>query len=133
MSTTPAQQSSVVQDIDAAAVPDVTPVSLSADSLDSTAPDYLRDLKAGLAADGYHPTVLTVEAEFGEDCPYATQTVAEDLRAYVRAASFLGASRLELTVREAADEEAVRSALQALDERARREGVALSVSGDVSA
>lgn len=133
MSTTPAQQSSVVQDIDAAAVPDVTPVSLSASSLDSTAPDYLRDLKAELAADGYHPAVLSVETSFEEDCPYATQTVADDLRAYVRAASFLGVGRLELTVAEAADEEAVRSALRALGERARREGVALSVSGAVSA
>lgn len=133
MSTTPAQQSSVKEEIDAAAVSDVTPVSLSASNLDSTAPDYLRDLKTGLAADGYHPAVLTVEACFGEDCPYATQTVADDLRAYVRAAAFLGVSRLELTVEEAADEEAVRSALRALDERARREGVALSVSGAVSA
>ncbi|MDS0292825.1 hypothetical protein [Halogeometricum luteum] len=133
MSTTPAQQSSVVRDVDAAAVPEVTPVSLSASSLDSTAPDYLRDLKAGLAADGYHPAVLTVEAGFEEDCPYATQTVAEDLRAHVRAAAFLGVSRLELTVTAAADEEAVRSALRALEERARREGVALSVSGAVSA
>ncbi|MDS0298799.1 hypothetical protein NDI76_08590 [Halogeometricum sp. S1BR25-6] len=132
MSTTPARQSSVVQDVDAAAVPEVTPVSLSASSLDSTAPEYLRDLKAGLAADGYHPAVLTVEAAFEEDCPYATQTVAENLRAYVRAASLLGVSRLDLTVEAAADEEAVRSTLRALDERARREGVALSVSGAVS-
>ncbi|ADQ67325.1 hypothetical protein GL213_08750 [Halogeometricum borinquense] len=133
MSTTPIQQSSAAEAIDADAVTDVTPISLSASNLDSTAPEYLRDLKSDLAADGYHPTVLTVEVCFGEDCPFATQTVADDLREFVRAASFLGAARLELTVTEVADEDTVETALRALDERAHREGVHFSVSGPISA
>ncbi|SFR47694.1 hypothetical protein SAMN04487947_1885 [Halogeometricum rufum] len=132
MSTTPTQQSSAAEALDADAVTDVTPVSLSASNLDSTAPAYLRDLKSALAADGYHPAVLTVEACFDEDCPFATQTVVEDLREYVRAAAFLGAARLELTVEGAADEDAVETALRALAERARREGVHFSASGAIS-
>lgn len=132
MSTTPSRQTPAAE-VDAGAVTDVTPVALAAADLDSTAPEYLRELKFDLAADGYHPTVLTVEACFEEDCPFETQTVADDLREFVRAASFLGAARLELTVEEAADEEAVETALRALEERARREGVHFSASGAISA
>jgi hypothetical protein len=132
MSTTPAQQSSAAEALDADAVTDVTPVAVSASNLDSTAPAYLRDLKSDLAADGCHPTVLTVETRLDEDCPLATQTVVEALREYVRAAAFLGAARLELTVDAVADEDAVETALRALAERARREGVHFSASGAIS-
>lgn len=131
MSTSPEQRLAADgrADVDAEAVTDVTPVSISASSLDATAPAYLRDLKADLAADGCQPAVLTASARFDENCPLATQTEVDDLRAYVRAAAFLGAGRLELAVEEAANDEAVRTALRALEERARREGVTLSVSG----
>ncbi|SFR41699.1 hypothetical protein [Halogeometricum limi] len=133
MSTTPTSNASAPHEIATDTVSDVTPIVVSASSLDSTAPDYLRDVKAELVGDGYHPTVLTVDACFGEDCPLATQDVADELRAYVRAASFLGTARVEVTVDEAADEAAVRTALRALEERAHREGVAFSVSGAISA
>ncbi|WP_101297571.1 apurinic/apyrimidinic endonuclease family protein [Halegenticoccus soli] len=109
---------------------DVTPVSIAGDALDSLAPSYLRDLKAELADEGYQPATLAVSGCFAEDCSLATQEEADRLRRHVRAAAFLGASRLELAVDEVSDPEKVRPALSALEERARREGVRLALVGD---
>jgi hypothetical protein len=111
---------------------DVESVELTAESLDSTAPEYLRDLKAELAAEGYHPATLRVEACFSDDCSIATQAEADRIRELVRTASFLGAARLTVDVTEVSDETAVETALAALSERADREGVALTVDGPVA-
>lgn len=113
---------------------DVEPVELDAESLETTAPEYLRDLKAELAAEGYQPATVVAEAAFDEDCSLATQQEADRLRDVIRAASFLGAGSVQLRVASVCAEEKVDPALAALDERARREGVTLSVTGtDVTA
>lgn len=113
---------------------DVEAVEVDADSLETTAPEYLRDLKAELAAEGYQPATVTAAARFTEDCSLATQDEANRLRDVVRAASFLGAGTVTLTVEEVCDSSKVRPALEALGERAEREGVNLSVRGhDLSA
>ncbi|SEO79258.1 hypothetical protein SAMN04487948_105169 [Halogranum amylolyticum] len=109
---------------------DVTSVRLDATALESTAPSYLRDLKAELADEGYQPATLAVTACFDEDCSLATQTEADHLREYVRAAAFLGASRLAVDVDTVAAPEKVRPALDALAERADREGVRLTLTDD---
>jgi sugar phosphate isomerase/epimerase len=107
----------------------VEPVELSGAALETTAPEYLREVKRALAGEGYQPAELTVEGCFAEDCSLATQKEADRLRGYVRAASFLGASTISVTVDEVGDAEKVRPALSALEERARREGVTLTVEG----
>jgi sugar phosphate isomerase/epimerase len=109
---------------------DVTSVRLDAAALDSTAPSYLRDLKAELADEGYQPATLTVTACFDEDCSLATQTEVDRLREYVRAAAFLGASRFTVSVDTVVAPEKVQPALDALAERADREGVRLTLTGD---
>lgn len=132
MSTTRSQ--GVERALAACRTADVEPVELDAESLESTAPEYLRDLKGELAAEGYQPATLAAAAEFDEDCSLATQQEADRLRDVVRAAAFLGAGAVELSVEAVCDEEKVDPALAALRERARREGVTLSVTGtDVSA
>ncbi|PSQ17253.1 hypothetical protein BRD00_08035 [Halobacteriales archaeon QS_8_69_26] len=108
---------------------DVTPVSIEAERLDSTAPEYLRDLRRGLHEEGLSPAGLTVSTCFSEDCSLETQREVDRLRGYVRAASFLGAGRVRVRVDDVADEEKVRPALSACRERARREGVTLEVEG----
>ncbi|MFB6177174.1 MAG: hypothetical protein ABEI99_08560 [Halobaculum sp.] len=130
MSTTATSQ--VERAVAASEPADVESVELSAKSLDSTAPEYLRDLKAELAAEGYQPATLRVEACFSDDCSIATQEEADRIRELVRTASFLGAARLTVDVTEVADETAVETALAALSERAEREGVALTVDGPVA-
>lgn len=110
---------------------DVTPVELAADDLPTTAPEYLRDLKADLAAEGYQPATVTAQGCFAEDCSLATQQEADRLRDVVRAASFLGAGRVVVTADEVADPGKVEPALEALAERAAREGVTFTVQGDV--
>jgi len=113
---------------------EIEPVELSAESLESTAPEYLRELKRELSAEGRQPAELTVEGCFEEDCSLATQAEADRLREFVRAASFLGAGTLTVVVDEVSDAEKVRPALSALKERAHREGVTLTVEGlDVAA
>jgi hypothetical protein len=111
---------------------DAEPVTLPASALESTAPEYLRDLKYELSREGKVPAELTLEACFDEDCSFATQEEAERVRGYVRAASFLGAGRLTLQVDEVADEGKTAPALEACRERARREGVTLVVEGPVA-
>jgi hypothetical protein len=106
----------------------ITPVRIDAADLDSTAPEYLRDLKAELAEAGYQPAVVGVDARFEEDCSLATQSEADRLREFVRTAAFLGAGRLAVTVEAVADREKVDPALDALAERARRDGVTLDVT-----
>lgn len=108
---------------------EIEPVELSADALETTAPGYLRELKQELANEGYQPAQLTVEGCFEENCSLATQEEADRLREFVRAASFLGAGSFTVTVDEVGDAEKVRPALSALEERARREGVTLTVEG----
>jgi hypothetical protein len=105
------------------------PVSVPAAALASTAPEYLRDLKYELSRERKVPAEVTLETSFGEDCSFATQREAERVRDHVRAAAFLGAGRLTVTVEEVADPAKVRPALAAARERARREGVTLVVEG----
>ena len=104
---------------------DVDPVVIDASDLDSTAPDHLRDLKRGLAARGYQPAAVATEAEFNVDSTLERQREVDRLRGLVRAASFLGAGRIEVSVAANAECEEVRTALAALSERADREGVEL--------
>lgn len=111
---------------------DATPVAIEAASLGSTAPGHLRDLKRELDAEDLVPAELTVESSFEEDCSLSTQREADRLREYVRAASFLGAGRVSVTVDAVADPEKVEPALSACAERARREGVSFDVEGPVS-
>ncbi len=111
--------------IDGCRPAEIDPIVVDAADLESTAPDYLRDLKAGLSARGYQPATLVVDARFSDDCPLATGEEADRLRGFVRAAAFLGAGRIEIRLGEVADADAVDSTLSALAERARREGVEL--------
>lgn len=113
-------------------VEDVTPVCLSAASLESTAPEYLLECKRRLADADLAPAALEVEACFDDDCSLATQDEVEHVREHVRAAAFLGAGRLTVRVAEVADERTVTPALEACAERAAREGVRLEVDGPVS-
>ncbi|EMA58374.1 hypothetical protein [Halorubrum kocurii] len=104
---------------------DIDPIVVDAADLESTAPEHLRDLKAELAARGYQPATLSVAARFDSGDTLAAQREADRLRELVRAASFLGAGRIEVGLDEIADREAAEPALSALAERARREGVEL--------
>lgn len=108
---------------------EATPVCIDADELETTAPEYLRDLKYELTSEGYVPARLSARACFDEDCSLSTQAEADRVRDLVRAAAFLGVGTVELDVHEVADEGKVRPALAACVERARREGVALHVDG----
>lgn len=131
MSTT--ESTGIERAIDGCRPAEVDPIVVDGSDLESTAPGYLRDLKAELAARGYHPAALSVDACFAEDCTLATQAEADRLRGFVRAAAFLGVSRVELHVGEVADPDAVDPALSALAERASREGVELvRIDGDVA-
>ena len=109
---------------------DVDPVVVDGTDLESTAPEYLRDLKAELSRQGYQPAALAVRACFAEDCSLATQEEADRLRGFVRAAAFLGAGRIEIAIDDVAEPETVEPAIAALSERAAREGVTLSLTGD---
>jgi len=118
--------------IDHATPADRTPVTLHADALESTAPEYLRDLKFELANEDYLPAELVVDADFPEDSSLSTQAEADRLRTYVRAAAFLGVGTLRVDVASVADETKVRPALDACAERARRDGVRFTVDGPIS-
>lgn len=111
--------------IDGCRPAEIDPVVVDAGDLDSTAPGYLRDLRSGLAARGYQPAVLVVDASFADGRPLATGEEADRLRGLVRAAAFLGVGRIELRLEAVADPDAVDTTLSALAERARREGVEL--------
>lgn len=124
MSTSPVTSAdAIAQSLDEHA----TPVSIDAEDLESTAPEYLRDLKYDLSTDDYVVARLTVRACFDENCSLETNREVERLRKYVRAAAFLGASKLTVDVEEVRTPEKVEPALAACEERARREGVSLDV------
>jgi len=110
----------------------VSPVRLDAAALESTAHDYLDEIRAELHAEGKTPARLVVEASFDADCSFATQEEADRVREYVYAASYLGASAVTVDVTAVADETKVRPALAACAERARREGVSLELDGNLS-
>lgn len=111
---------------------DVTPVRLEAASLSSTAPEYLRDLKRELTAEGLYPARLTVDACFDEDCSLETQEEVDRIRGYVRAASFLGAGAITVECDAVADPEKVRPALAACAERAEREGLTFDLDAPIT-
>ncbi|SHH59837.1 apurinic/apyrimidinic endonuclease family protein [Halobaculum gomorrense] len=128
------QSSSHVRRAVATAEPvEAEPVTIDAAALSSTAPGDLRDLRAALADEGYVPAGIRVEAEFAADCSIQTQQEADRLRSLVRAASHLGAGELAVDPGAVADPEKVRPALDALAERAEREGVSLTIEGDAVA
>jgi hypothetical protein len=118
---------SAVDAVEQCRTENATPVTIAAEDLASTAPEYLRDLKYDLSQEHYVVAHLTVDACFDEDCSIETNREVERLRKYVRAAAFLGASRITVDVEEVSDHGKVDPALEACEERARREGVALDV------
>lgn len=109
-----------------------TPVRLEAEALDSTAPDYLRELKEELTGEDLVPARLIVDACFDEDCSLSTQEEATRIREHIRAASFLGTGTLTVSFNDVANERKVRPALAACAERARRDGVVLEIDGPLS-
>lgn len=111
---------------------DVTPVSLEASTLESTAPTYLRDLKRELNQEGLFPAELTVDVCFDEDCSLRTQREADRLRGFVRAGSFLGVGTVTVTCDAVANPSKVRPALDACAERADREGIVLELESSGS-
>lgn len=108
------------------------PVAVPVSALESTAPEYLRSLRAELNETGRTPAELTASVAFRESCSIAIQETAEEVRDYVRVASHLGAGRitLEVDVSAETDDDKVTVALEATRERARREGATLVVNGD---
>ena len=111
---------------------DVTPVTLEASTLETTAPEYLRELKRELTGEGLFPAELTVEACFDEDCSLATQNEADRIREYVRAGAFLGVGTLTVSTDDIADARKVRPALAACAERADREGIELELDAPIT-
>lgn len=111
---------------------DRDPVTLHATALESTAPEYLRDLKFELAREDYLPAELIVETDFPTTDTFAIQDETDRLRKYVRAAAFLGVGTLHVDIQSVADETKVRPALDACAERARRDGVQLDISGPIT-
>nr|WP_149082354.1 hypothetical protein [Natrialba swarupiae]TYT61153.1 hypothetical protein FYC77_15230 [Natrialba swarupiae] len=130
MSTTPSSE--FAPTIDRCQPADATPVSLEATALESTAPEYLRDLKREFATEGLVPADLSVEACFDDDCSLATQEEIDRIRSYVRAGAFLGVGSVSVTVADVTNPEKVRPALAACAERAEREGVVLDLETPVS-
>lgn len=118
--------------IDGCRPADVTPVTLEAAALESTAPQYLREFKRKLIDQGLTPAALTVEACFDENCSLATQEEIDRVRDYVRAGAFLGVGRVTVTIDEVAAPKKVRPALSACAERAQRDGLCLELAGDAS-
>ena len=115
--------------IEGARPADVTPVTLEADALESTAPPYLDDLKRELDREGLYPARLSVDACFDENCSLDTQAESDRIRDYVRAAAYLGAGTIVVGCREVADPEKVRPALAACRERAARDGIDFHLDG----
>ncbi|SDR41946.1 TIM barrel protein [Natronobacterium texcoconense] len=111
---------------------DVTPVSIDAAALESTAPGYLRDLKRELAEANLSPTSLTINACFEEDCSLATQEEVDRIRSHVRAGAFLGVGSVVVSVDDVENPEKVRPALAACAERAQREGIVLELEGPIT-
>lgn len=111
---------------------EITPVSLEADALASTAPEYLLEFRRELTKEGLSPVELTVEARFDEDCSLATQAEIDRVREYVRAGSFLGVATVSVSVDDVANPEKVRPALAACVERAEREGIDLLLQGPIA-
>jgi sugar phosphate isomerase/epimerase len=130
MSATPSPN--VERTIERCRTEDVTPVRIDAETLESTAPEYLRDLKRELATEGYSPSTLAVRANFAEDCSLATQDEADRIRGHVRAAAFLGASTVTVTCDSVPNAQKVRPALAACAERARREGLAFELDAPIT-
>lgn len=130
MSTT--SGSELESPIDRCRPADVTPVTIEATALESTAPEYLRELKAELYGEGLSPTALSLETCFDEDCSLATQEEADRIRSYVRAGAFLGVDSVTVSADTVANAEKVRPALAACAERAEREGIELELDAPIT-
>lgn len=130
MSTTPSPETEPA--IEGCRPADVTPVTLEASRLESTAPDDLREFKRELTAKGLFPAGLTVDTCFDEQCSLATQDEIDRVRGFVRAGAFLGVGTVTVRVDDVADPETVRPALAAVAERARREGLAFDLEGPIA-
>ncbi|MCU4742172.1 hypothetical protein OB955_00935 [Halobacteria archaeon AArc-m2/3/4] len=132
MSTTAAGDADVGRAIERCRPADITPVRLEAAALESTAPDYLRNLKRELNHEGLSPAGLTVNACFDEDCSLTTQEEVDRIRGFVRAGSFLGVATVTVSCEEIANPAKVRPALAACAERADREGLTLELDAPIT-
>lgn len=108
---------------------DVTAVEISGTDLETTAPSYLRELKAQFIAHDRQPSRIVVSATFDTACSIETQHEVDRLRDYVRTASVLGAGQLVVEIDDVEAPDRVEPALAALSEQAERNGIALSITG----
>lgn len=129
MSATPSPN--VERTIEHCRTEDITPVWLEAAALESTAPEYLRELKTELTDAGYVPTGLRLDAQFDAECSLRTQEEVDRIREYIRAGSFLGAASIAVDIEQIDDESKVRPALEACAERAQRDGLSFDVDGPI--
>lgn len=106
-----------------------TPVVIEADAIESTTDDHLRRLKRRLNDANYVPSTLVVEASFDPGCSLTTQSEADRVREYLRAAAYLGAGTVRLDIDDDPSADRIRQTVDALRERAEREGLALKIDG----
>lgn len=106
-----------------------TPVRIDAEAIEVTTEAALQSLKRDLDAEGCVPAEVVVGVDFGADCSLTTQAEADRVRDYLAAADYLGAGTVRLDVASVADPAKVRPAVDALRERAEREGLSLVVDG----
>jgi len=105
---------------------EIEPIVVDAADLESTAPETTSETSkpsSPPAATSPQPSLSRPGSTAATR--FATQREADRLRELVRAASFLGAGRIEVRLDEVPDRNAAEPALSALAERARREGVEL--------
>lgn len=107
-----------------------TPVTIAADAIESTADVYLQAFKHELDEEGLVPAEVVVEADFGSDCSLTTQSEADRIRDYLHVADYLGAGSVRLEIESVAAEGKARPAIDALRERANRDGLSLHVETD---
>ncbi|MDR5674399.1 Xylose isomerase-like TIM barrel [Halalkaliarchaeum sp. AArc-CO] len=107
---------------------DAIPVEIDAKEIESTAKPYLQDLKSTLLSNDRQPAHVVVEATFDEPGSIPIHSETDRLRRHLLAASFLGAGRVTVEIDAVSNPARVAPALSAIEERARREGIALSVS-----
>lgn len=108
-----------------------TPVRITAESLRSVEPSYLRAVSDRLLADDRYPAELYIDTRFDSDRPLDTQSECERIRSYLKAGKDLGVNAVTVSCQGETDEDAVRSALRACAERAERDGLVFNIEGSV--
>lgn len=111
------------------AVDAITPVRIEAEKLETTDPEYLRDLKFDFAQNGLVPAEMVISGYFDAGTAQGIRLELDAIKEYIRAAAFIGISQVCISIESPKTLKPTDELFTPYIDYARKEGISLHIKG----